>query len=340
MSVQELAPECITESNQLPCCLTDVPISLIGEVAEWFELKRQDDAIVVRPLRPLPRRCTIRPAALFRNKHGYPDLKTVMGRLMFQSGTTEEQTYRPFTRDADLTLREVFVPIETMPADDRPTSRERWINWESITKRLLSTLEIPWSGFTEKDLDELVNFVIWSDPVEGCVLHALAQWKAHLGECVIEVGSLRGCSASVLAGALRGARSDARIISVDPHTEQPNNLEHVKLALRQIGEERRLVQITAPSDQAHKILRPAVASHIFIDGDHSYEQALADFENFRGLLAPGGCIAFHDYGFGAHNGLPEHHPGVGQAVREHVLNAPDFEPVLLAHTLFVVKRIG
>lgn len=340
MSVHEPRPDCATKSHQMPCSLADVPISLIGEAAKWFELKRQSDTIVLRPKQPLPRRCTIRPAALFANKRGYPDLKTVMGRMMFQSGTTEEQLYRPFTRDPDLTLREIFIPIETMPEDEWPTSRERWTNFETVAQRLLSTVEIPWSGFAERDLDELTNFVIWPNLFEGCVLHALAQWRAHLGECVIEVGSLRGRSATVLATALRGVESDARIISVDPHAEEPHNREHVQLALRQIGEERRLIQITSPSNQAHKLLRPAVASLVFIDGDHSYQQVLADFENYRGLVAPGGCLAFHDYGFGAHNGLPEFDPGVGRTVREHVLTAPDFEPVLLAHSLFVAKRIG
>ena len=276
---------------------------------------------------------------MFRHKHGYPELKTVMGRLLFPRGATEDQRYRPFTQDSDLTLREIFIPIETMPADDWPTSRERWANLELVAKRLLSTVEIPWSGLAERDLDELTEFVMWPDLVEGCILHALAQWNARLGECVIEVGSLRGRSASVMANALRSVESNAKIISVDPHTEQPHNLEHVRLALRQIGEERRLVQVTAPSDQGHKLLRPGIASLIFIDGDHSYEQALADFENFRSLLAPGGCMAFHDYGYGAHNGLPELHAGVGKTVREHVLTSGDFEPLLLAHTLFVAKRV-
>jgi cephalosporin hydroxylase len=33
---------------------------------------------------------------------------------------------------------------------------------------------------------------------------------------------------------------------------------------------------------------------LFIDGDHSYEGVKADFEDYKGLVRPGGLIAFHD----------------------------------------------
>jgi predicted O-methyltransferase YrrM len=33
---------------------------------------------------------------------------------------------------------------------------------------------------------------------------------------------------------------------------------------------------------------------LFIDGNHTYDAVKQDFENFRGLVAPGGCVVFHD----------------------------------------------
>lgn len=33
---------------------------------------------------------------------------------------------------------------------------------------------------------------------------------------------------------------------------------------------------------------------LFIDGDHSYAGVKADFENYKGLVRPGGLIVFHD----------------------------------------------
>lgn len=143
-------------------------------------------------------------------------------------------------------------------------------------------------------------------------MHALAQRTHERGQHVIEIGSYRGASLSMFAMALRGARSDSALISIDPHEAQPHNREHVRLALRQIGEEDRLVQILRRSDDAYNMLPQGKASLIYIDGWHSCEQVIKDFENYLGLLAPGGCMLFHDYGCGNHNGLPDTHPGVRQ----------------------------
>ncbi len=49
---------------------------------------------------------------------------------------------------------------------------------------------------------------------------------------------------------------------------------------------------------------------LFIDGDHTYESAKADFESHHARVRAGGIIAFHDAGSRAHM------PGVYQAVEE------------------------
>jgi hypothetical protein len=49
-------------------------------------------------------------------------------------------------------------------------------------------------------------------------------------------------------------------------------------------------------------------------------------------------MAFHDHGSEAHNGLPEAHPGVRQAVDERVMPAGGFRPLLLAHTLMAFEK--
>ena len=61
-------------------------------------------------------------------------------------------------------------------------------------------------------------------------------------------------------------------------------------------------------------------------------------DNYRDLLAPGGCMLFHDCGFGAHNGLPDTHPGVRKVIDECVMTAPEFRPLLLAHTQFAFLK--
>jgi predicted O-methyltransferase YrrM len=318
--------------------LDDVPIRVIGESADRFSVGVVGDAVELTPRGPIPRRCTIRPAALFTHPCGFPDVNTVMGRIVFSRGDVEPRRYRPFTGDPDRNLRELFFPIETMPDDDWPASAERWSNWQRVARCLLTAARVPWDGLSARDVAELVDFVPWPEPLEGCLLHALAQSAARLGGCVIEIGSWRGRSTTMLAMALRGANSDALLISIDPHATHPHNLEHVRLALRQIGEEDRLVQLKMPSDRASRFLRPGSASFIFVDGNHEYDQVVADFEHYRELLAPGGCMLFHDYGYGPHNGLPEADPDVRRAVDDHVLTARDFRPLLLAHTQFAFLR--
>ncbi len=322
----------------ISCSLDGVRILPVGQPAAWLSVERQDEAMVLRPNRPLPRRCTIRPAALFRQDRGFPDVSAVMGRLVLPNGSTEAQVYTPFTRDPQRRLKELFFPVEAMPDDDWPTSAHRWSNYQAIAKRLLAAAEVPWDGLSPRDVRELVDFVPWPEPLEGCLLHALTQLTHERGACVVEIGSLRGRSLSMLAMALRGVGGDSPIISIDPHLDQPHNAENVRLTLRQIGEEERLVQINRTSDRTCRILREKTASLIFIDGDHSYEQVLADFSNYRDLLAPGGCLVFHDYGFGSHNGLPDTHPGVRRMIDEHVMTSSEFRPLLLAHTQFAFLK--
>jgi len=315
-----------------------LPVALIGQCAGWFQMRREGEAIILEPRQPLPRRCTIRPAAMFDHDRGFADIMTVMGRLVFPRESTEAVTYTPFTRDPQRRLREVFLPVEAMPDDDWPMSVARWSNHQAIAKRLLSVTGVAWGGLSQNEMERLTTFGGWTEPLEGCILHALTQATVGKGECVIEIGSFRGRSLAMLALALRGARSDAKLLSVDPHTELPHNAQHVRNALAEWGEERRLMQHIGPSDEAHRLLRPGCASFIFIDGDHSFDAVVKDFENYRDLLAPGGVMAFHDYGCGPHNGREEADHEVRPAVDEHVFRDPRFRPLLLAHTLMVFRR--
>lgn len=325
-------------SEPIPLRLDQTPISPIGQPAAWFNLEKAGEALTIFPNRPLPRRCTIRPAALFEQARGFPEVNAVMGRLLFPNGTEVAQTYRAFTLDPQRKLRELFVPMEAGPDDDWSNSAARWSNFQAVARRLLSVAKVPWDGLAPRDVAELVEFVHWEEPFEGCVLHALTQWTHERGQCVIEVGSRRGRSLSMLGMALRGVDSDSLLFSVDPHMECPTNRDHARLAMRHIGEEDRLVQFSCHSDSAARLMGRGIASLIFIDGDHSYAQVLADFRNYVDLLAPGGCLLFHDYGFGNHNGLPEAHPDVRRAIDAEVLGHPKVTPLLLSHTLFALVK--
>ena len=324
--------------HPLAFSLADVPVAMIGQAGAWFSIEKDGDGVIVKPRQPIPCRCTIRVAALFQQDRGFPDLNTVMGRLNFARGATDAQRFRPFTLDPQRHLRELFLPVETTPEEDWPVSVSRWRNCQEIAKRLLVAADVPWLGLSADEIETLVTNIVWPEPLEGCLLHALAQWTHERGHCVVEIGSFRGRSISMLALALRGVKSPATIVSIDPHTDQPTNSEHVRLAMSQLGEVRRLVQFHGESDEVWKLLRPGCASLVFVDGEHSYDQVVADFEHYKNILASGGCMVFHDYGYGNHNGREESDPEVRPAIDKHVMTAKGFKPLLLAHTQFAFLK--
>lgn len=147
-----LEPSTRDELIALP--IQGIGVSSIGEVGAWLRLERDEQSVTLRPVDPMPRRCTIRPAALFENPRGYVEANTVMGRLIFSHGSTEPQTYRPFTRDLDRQLRELFFPIETMPEDDWTSSTHRWVNYQAIAKRLLESAGVHWAGLSQREVNE------------------------------------------------------------------------------------------------------------------------------------------------------------------------------------------
>ena len=315
-----------------------VDVQLIGAANELFKVSRDGEYVNLQPTRGLPVRCTVRPVAIFESDHGWPECNTVMGRLLFQPGDSQPQCYRPFTFDERRQLRRLLLIAEQTPNDDLYASRDRWHNWQMAASELLDRCQIGWPGLSPLDVSNLLDLEPWQQPVEGCVLHALTQWSHQPGQCIVEVGSLRGQSTSMLAMALRGIDSDNALVSVDPHSQQPLNEDQVRLTLAQIGERHRLVQIGRRSDEAAALLRPASASTVFVDGDHGYDQVQRDFRSYAEILSPGGCLLFHDYGYGSHNGKADVVPDVRPAIDELLGSMPEFRPLLLAHTLLALVK--
>ncbi|RME41656.1 MAG: class I SAM-dependent methyltransferase [Planctomycetota bacterium] len=316
----------------------DVPVHLLGPAVSWFEVTRDPPGLTIRPKERLPRRCALRPAALFQQARGFPELNVTMGKLLFPAGTTDPQRYEPFTRDPDRRFREVFLQTEPCPDDDLFHSDTRWRNAERIARILLDAAGISWGGFSDREMAELLDGEPWLYPVEGCVLHALAGTAAGKAGCVIEIGSYRGLSLAMLARGLRSKRARDLLVSIDPHEGNPANIAACRQALQRIGELPRLIQVVRRSDEAFRLFAPGSAGLIFIDGDHEREQVAADIEHYAPLLAPGGFLAFHDYGYGPHNGRPDVVPGVRSAVDRHVFPREEFTPLLLAHTLMVFRK--
>jgi predicted O-methyltransferase YrrM len=126
---------------------------------------------------------------------------------------------------------------------------------------------------------------------------------------IVEIGRFKGGSTLLLASAMH---PEAELWSYDLHVALRADLSGPQLdgelvvALERSGLRERVHLVVGDSRTVEPPPRPA--GLVFVDGDHTYEGARADYERWRELLAPGGHLLFHDAvdtgGYG------NHYPGV------------------------------
>lgn len=128
----------------------------------------------------------------------------------------------------------------------------------------------------------------WLTEAEGRELSRLAAGKA-----VLEVGSYCGRSTVCLA---RAARAVTAVDTFDGRgTGMPGDTEAVfRRNLAKYGVADRVTVNRGPAERILPDL-PAVFDLCFIDGAHDRESVARDAELARGVLRPGGLLAFHDY---------------------------------------------
>jgi predicted O-methyltransferase YrrM len=128
-----------------------------------------------------------------------------------------------------------------------------------------------------------------------------------------EIGRFRGGSTVITAAAMdAGAELWSYDLSGDFDGELNEALARLGLADR--------VQLVVADSRSVELPGPLRA--LFIDGDHTYEGARADFERWRGLVAPGGDLLFHDAA--DTGGYGNHYPGIARLVAEIERDDADF----------------
>jgi predicted O-methyltransferase YrrM len=143
----------------------------------------------------------------------------------------------------------------------------------------------------------------WLMPEEAEELYALAY--AH-GDVILEVGTFRGRSATVMNLGARG-RPRRQFFSLDI---DPSARIHGLETLREFEVDERAFFFHGTLDafRAKVKISPTL---VFVDGDHSYEGVRRDTDQLSTLLRPGIPVVFHDY-------LNPDTPGVLRAVNEWV----------------------
>jgi predicted O-methyltransferase YrrM len=128
---------------------------------------------------------------------------------------------------------------------------------------------------------------------EAALLYSLAR-DVQSGP-IAEIGRFKGGSTLVFAAALPDG---AELWSYDFHVALRPDMPGAELdaelrgALERFGVAGKVHLLVADSRIADP--PPEPLELLFIDGDHSYEGAKADFERWRAFVRPGGHLLFHD----------------------------------------------
>jgi MMP 1-O-methyltransferase len=188
-------------------------------------------------------------------------------------------------------------------------------------------------------------------PDEGLALYQTAADYAHVGP-IAEIGTYCGKSTIYLAAAAgsagqlvvtvdhhRGSEEiqpgwehhDAEL--VDPATGRMDSLPFFRSALAAAGLEEHVVAVIGTSKDVARLWRTPLGM-LFIDGGHSEQLVVADYEGWAPWVAPGGALAFHDI-------FPDPADG-GQGPYRVYLRALDsgaFKEVSVTGSLRVLERV-
>ena len=100
--------------------------------------------------------------------------------------------------------------------------------------------------------------------------------------------------------------------------------------IKAIGVESGIVSIKASSFDIGKTWTEPIGG-LFIDGEHSYEACLNDYQNFAPYVVGGGWIAIHDY-------HKKHHAPIVRVVEEALRPSGEWENYNLVNRLFVAWK--
>ena len=150
-----------------------------------------------------------------------------------------------------------------------------------------------------------------------------------IGFIVCEIGSYLGASTSFLAAAATLGQGHVHAIDTWQNDAMPNErAEDTWLAFLD-NIDRFRTWVTPHRGRASQVVADIPPLHmLFIDGDHSYEETLANLRDYVPKLLPGGVVAMHDFDCGT----------VRQAMGEYFSNR-QLEDLGLTHTLRAVRVV-
>ena len=142
---------------------------------------------------------------------------------------------------------------------------------------------------------EDLSFLFWSSPLNRRFIRLDFDEAAALYKVVksipnaqgIEIGRFNGGSTVLLASAVG---PNGSLLSID---SEPQDDQAFKVFLKQANLSARVALVVADSGAVE---HDAQVDFVFIDGDHSYEGAKRDHNQWGSKVRPGGFIIHHDMG--------------------------------------------
>ena len=153
----------------------------------------------------------------------------------------------------------------------------------------------------------------------------------------VEIGCLDGFSSAVILDA-----SELHLTSIDPFV--PDSMEPSLIGSR----DRYLANVRPWGDRAAlfdgtsfdaaRSLFSLVPDFLFIDGDHSYNAAMLDYQLWATRMATGGLLAMHDARM-HREGSANFHPGPSRVAAERIFGNPlQWEIVGEAFSLVIARK--
>ena len=188
------------------------------------------------------------------------------------------------------------------------------------------------------------------DEEEGRCLHETALKASRMGPC-LEIGSYCGKSTIYLGIACKA--NDGILFSIDhhrgseeqqpgqpyfdpdlfsPETGRVDTFHEFRRTVEKAGLEDTVVALVSRSDVAARLWKTPL-SLVFIDGGHTLEAALADYNCWAPHIMPGGYLLIHD--------IFEDPAQGGQAPRRIfnlACSSGQFDPLPMVKTLGVLQR--
>jgi len=131
---------------------------------------------------------------------------------------------------------------------------------------------------------------------------------------VVEIGSWKGRSTTLLGSAIAASDSSGKVFAIDPHAKPSN--ENIKPQydlwaeqkvydtyqdfldnIKRVELDKIIIPIRATSETAFAVREEygvGQVGFLFIDGCHQRDYVEKDFDLWSQVVVEGGCIAFHD----------------------------------------------